>query len=207
MTESDETFLDKIYGDDPDAAARLYADWAQSYDAELTANGYVGPQRCAEALARVAGDFHAPLLDLGCGTGLSGEALAAAGFRTIDGSDFSGEMLEGARAKGIYRALIEGSPETPLPGAPGDYAMIAAVGVLLPGHAPAETIDAALAHLPPGGLLVFSLNDHALAEPSYEGRVLELTDCGAAELLVREHGPHVPGIGLEATVVVLRKAA
>ncbi|MDZ7829733.1 MAG: class I SAM-dependent methyltransferase [Halofilum sp. (in: g-proteobacteria)] len=34
------------------------------------------------------------MLDAGCGTGLSGRALSAAGFRTIDGMDVSQRSLE-----------------------------------------------------------------------------------------------------------------
>ncbi|MDH3453013.1 MAG: methyltransferase domain-containing protein, partial [Gammaproteobacteria bacterium] len=91
-------------------------------------NGYVTPGRCAQALADLAPDKSAPLLDLGCGTGLSGEALRAAGFATLDGTDFSEEMLTLARAKpGLYRNLILGDLNNPLPGAPGDYANVAAV--------------------------------------------------------------------------------
>ena len=188
-----------------DETRAFYADWAKTYDAEVRANGYASPARCAAALAEHAADRTAPVLDIGCGTGLSGEALRAAGFTTIDGTDFSDEMLAVAREKGIYRALKKGDVEEPLPAKPGEYANIAIVGVFSPGHAPASLIDEALALLPPGGLLVFTLNDHALEDPSYMARVMELVDGGAAELLVREHGPHLPKIGMESTVILLRK--
>ena len=34
------------------------------------------------------------IADIGCGTGLSGEAFISEGFYNIDGTDFSNEMLE-----------------------------------------------------------------------------------------------------------------
>lgn len=202
MTE--RRFLDRAY-DLPDrqATERFYDDWAASYDAEIAANGYATPARCAAALAACVADRGAPVLDIG--TGLSGLALRAAGFTTVDGTDLSPGMLERARKRGVYRRLLPADATDPLPAASGDYAAAAAVGVVNPGHAPPETLDAVLAILPPGGCFVLSLNDHALAEPPFPGRVDRLVADGTAELAFREHGPHLPGIGLEATVYVLRR--
>lgn len=188
----------------PEDARHLYRDWARDYDEELRANGYATPARAAEALAGFVEDRTAPVLDIACGTGLSGEALKAAGFTTVDGLDFTPEMLEVARAKGVYRKLIEGDAADP-PVEPGAYANAVAVGALSPGHAPPETLDAALALLPSGGHLAVSLNDHALKEGGYEGRLCDLIDSGAAMLLFKEQGPHLPGIDLEAVIYVLRK--
>ncbi|MEO1551094.1 MAG: methyltransferase domain-containing protein [Pseudomonadota bacterium] len=201
-----KTYLDTVYDiEDADATKALYGEWAASYDAEVRANGYATPARCAKALATFAEDTSAPLMDVGCGTGLSGEAFAQAGFSTLDGSDFSPEMMALARAKGIYRALYAADLSTPLPFELGDYNTIAAVGVLNPKHAPAETLDDVMTRLNPGGLFVFSLNDHALSDGSYEGRLREQVDGGSAELLFSEHGTHLPKIDLMSTVYVLRK--
>lgn len=207
MTDKPAKFLNAAYDlHSTEETRRHYDDWAASYDAELAENRYATPGRCARALARFAPDRTAPVLDIGCGTGLSGMALREAGFATIDGTDLSDEMLARARARtGVYRRLFPGDAEAPLPVAAGAYAAMAAVGVINPGHAPPETVDTALALLPAGGLLVFSLNDHALAEPAFPGKVDAVVASGAAECLMREHGPHLPGIGLEATVYVLRR--
>ncbi|MFT3863669.1 MAG: methyltransferase domain-containing protein [Solirubrobacterales bacterium] len=45
--------------------------------------------------------------DLGCGTGRTGEWLAAHGVGEIDGVDLSPKMLDAARARGVYRSLGE----------------------------------------------------------------------------------------------------
>ncbi|MEM6440691.1 MAG: methyltransferase domain-containing protein [Pseudomonadota bacterium] len=183
----------------------LYRDWAPDYDEELRGAGYASPSRCAEALAGAAEDLAAPVLDLGCGTGLSGLALKAAGFSTIDGADVSPEMLAAAEATGVYRRLVPIAPDGSPPGEPGEHAHVAAVGVLGPGHAPAETVHAVMRLLPPGGCFVFTLNDHALADRRFEGAVREVVDAGWARLLLREHGDHLPGIGLSATVYLLQR--
>ena len=199
-------FLDRVYGlEGPAATQALYRDWAASYEAEIAANGYATPARCAAALAAAAADRTAPVLDLGCGTGLSGVALRAAGFVAVDGTDFTPAMLAVARDKGIYRRLIPGDLTRPLPGEPGDYAHMVAVGVLNPGHAPAGLIGTAVARLPPGGCFVFSLNDHALADPSFRAEIARLAAADMAETVADDYGDHLPGQGLNAAVVVLRR--
>lgn len=206
MTDGGDGFLDKVYGLDGSAATkRLYADWAATYDAEVRANGYATPARCVAALAEIADDKSAPILDLGCGTGLSGEAFAEAGFTTIDGNDFSAEMLQAAERKGVYRTLALSDLERPIAAEPGQYAHMAAVGVFSPGHAPAEMIAQVIDLLPAGGGFVFSLNDHALEDPSYRAEIRRLVDAGAAEVTSDTYDDHLPGRGLKSAVVCLRK--
>jgi|GEM_PF-3676834 len=93
----------------------------------------------------------------------------------------------------------------PLKIADGVYRNAAAVGCITPEYMPATMLDEILAKLPPGGCLVFSLNDHAAADGSIAGQVRALADRGVAEVLFEEYGDHLPGIGLKCTVYVLRK--
>lgn len=199
-------FLDKAYGARDAAQTRqLYDDWAASYETEVGANGYATPRRCAQALKTVLPDTSAPVLDFGCGTGLSGLALGLAGFETIDGVDLSDDMLALARTKNIYRQLTLIEASDPLPGPPGTYRAIAAIGVIGAGAAPISVFDRIMAALPVGGFFVWSFNDHALEDPENEARMQAHIDRGSGELLLCEHGPHLPGIGLGSNVYVLRK--
>ena len=201
-----QNFLDKAYtARTADETRALYDDWSASYEAEVGKNGYATPARCAEALAAHSDDLTAPVLDFGCGTGLSGLALKLAGFATIDGLDLSAEMLAQARDKGAYRTLNVVEAGANLGHSPGDYAAIAAIGVIGAGAAPIDTFDVLMNGLSSGGKLVFSFNDHALDDPVNEARVSEWVDCGAARLLFREHGPHLPGIGIGSNVYVIEK--
>ena len=78
-----------------------YQRWAGTYDQEVGVDiGYAQPARCAAAMARVAGSSD-HVLDVGCGTGLSGVALRDAGFTRLDGCDFSPPMLERAAETGV----------------------------------------------------------------------------------------------------------
>ena len=184
---------------------KLYDEWSESYDDEIGGQGYATPRRCAAALADAVEDLDAPILDFGCGTGMSGQALAASGFAVIDGCDISEKMLEVARGKGIYRRIWCASASDPISFQPGSYRNIAAIGVISVGAAPIGILDNLFAALPGGGAIVFSFNEHTLQDPAYEYRVYEYVDTAAAHLLFREHGDHLPGIGMQSTVYVLQK--
>ena len=72
MTKGDG-FLGTAYeGETVADVGKLYADWAATYDAELRDNGYASPARTAAAMGAHVADKSGPLLDIGCGTGLSG---------------------------------------------------------------------------------------------------------------------------------------
>lgn len=194
----EQAFLDR----NADAARVFYDQWAPTYEAEITAQGYATPRRCAEALAAHVVDFDIPILDFGCGTGLAGKAFRDAGFTQIDGVDISPAMLEQAGARNTYRSLQQieegASPK-------GQYGIISAVGAISPGSAPGTTIDVLLHALPKGGKLVFSFNDYALADPMQTGRLNEWIDCSAARVLYAEHGPHLPAQDMNSTVYVVEK--
>jgi predicted TPR repeat methyltransferase len=197
-------FLKDVYGLQTVAETRaLYDDWAASYDTEITANGYATPARIAAALAARLPDRAAPVLDFGCGTGISGRALAAAGLATLDGCDLSEAMLDRARATGLYRRLWQTDGSLAL--RPGAYGAIAAVGVISTGAAPPEAMDGIVAGLAPGGLFGFSFNDHTFDDPRFEAKVASLIASGQCRQLLREAGPHLPGIGLGATIFVLER--
>jgi len=80
-----------------------FDNFAPTFDEHLRTLGYDAPQRLAAMLtARVSGPLD--LLDLGCGTGLCGAALAPLKGR-LTGVDLSEKMLVQARARGVYDAL------------------------------------------------------------------------------------------------------
>ncbi len=198
--------LARAYGLDTQAETNaFYSDWAATYDAELTASGYATPARCAAAL-----EAHAPapdikVLDIGCGTGLSGAALRAAGFSNVTGSDVNPDMLARAEERGVYRAVWQADPDAPFPFDVGDYDAISAIGVIGRGAAPIGVLEGALAKLATGGLCIFSFNDHTLEDPSFEAAIARETDSGRFALRFREHGPHIPAKGLDAVVYVLER--
>ncbi len=199
-----DRFLDKVYSArTSDETREIYDAWSKSYEDEVAQNGYVTPGRCADALVQVLTDKDSPILDFGCGTGLSGLALRAAGFTTLDGVDLSEGMLEVARGKGAYRSLSLIGPEDPVP---SGYNTIAAIGVIGAGAAPLPILDRILEQLPKGGFAVFSFNDHTLQDPSYSAKITELKQTGVVIERFCEHGPHLPGREMGSNVYGLEKA-
>ncbi len=190
---------------DRDATIEFYDDWADTYDAELIENGYVTPDRCAAALAKHAQSFDIAVLDIGCGTGISGKALRQAGFTNLTGADVSDNMLKKAINDGVYGDSWLMDPNDPFPFANGTYDAITAIGVIGNGAAPVEVLDQATAKLSPGGLFVVSLNDHALAVAEFPAAVDACVDSGGFELLLSEYGPHIVGKKLNCRIYVLRK--
>lgn len=186
-------------------AVAFYDSWATTYDDELTSGNYQTPARCAAALANAMDDITLPVLDFGCGTGLSGKALAAAGFTTIDGWDPSPKMLARAERRNEYRVLRQIDPDRPLFAPENTYAGVNAAGVLSPGLAPPETFDQLLDFLPIGGCIAFSLNDHAIENGEHEEHLDDLFKRGIVRLTFREYGEHIPGTGLKAWVFVITK--
>lgn len=182
---------------------QVYTDWADSYDADLAKRGYHTPNRIAAAL-REHMAYDGPILDFGCGTGLSGLALQAVGFGPLDGTDITAQMAEKARAKGIYRSVTIGQPgQAPCP--PGSYKAIVATGVISLGAAPPETLDLVTASLKAGDFLAFSFNDPTLADGTYDARLLEAVAEGTLEILSRAHGPHLDDMNMGADVIVARR--
>lgn len=202
-----DSIFDRIYAArSPDEQREVYDDWSKTYDQDVREQGYVTPSRLAAALAGLLDRHDAPILDFGCGTGLSGTALAGVGFSVIDGVDISEGMLAAARDRGVYRNLRLIPADEAFRVEPGSYAAIAAVGVIGAGAAPLSVLDDLSKCLGKGGLLAFSFNDHTLEDPAYEFWVREQLDCGAFWQRHRDYDAHLPGRGMKSVVYVLEKA-
>ena len=127
----------------PGDAVALYRVWAKTYDNDVFDTlGVVGSSRIAELLAEHHGDLDAPVLDLGCGTGVIGEHLRAHGFSALDGWDISPEMLEVAARRGSYRALREVDLTSPFHRHPDTerYAASVSAGTFTSGHVDATAV-------------------------------------------------------------------
>lgn len=203
MTDKNDVLRPALWTPRPvNETIAVYADWAETYDTEVSSRGYRTPDRLAAALAVFVAPA-TPILDFGCGTGIGGAALIRAGFHTIDGTDITKEMLEKAQARGIYRRTWHSSPNDMGIGV-GDYAVIVAVGVISLGAAPAETLRPLIEKLGHDGLLALSYNDPTIADKTYSDALADVCDAGLAEVIFREHGPHLEDVGMGSDVIILR---
>ena len=188
-----------------------YEAWADTYDKEISEElGYAQPVRCAAALSTVVGTQQgAPtgrVLDVGCGTGLSGLALEQAGFTNLDGCDFSAPMLDRASATGVYQHLFAADLNEGLDVPDETYDAVAAVGVFSFGHIQPSALREILRVVRLSGAVVIGLNDHYWDLGTFQSEVDAIEADGLATLVFQEHGDHLPGADIQGWVVVLMKA-
>ena len=140
----------------------LFDQYADRFDTHLVEGlGYCGPAVIMAALGRVAPDRRfARALDLGCGTGLMGEALRPR-VEELLGCDLSPAMVEKARVRGVYDELAVADLVAFLadePEASADLAVAADVLVYIGDLAP--VLRASARALRTGGLFAFTVQAH-----------------------------------------------
>lgn len=158
-----------------DRSDDVYDEWADDYEAHLLDDfGYTGHTIAARALRALVADPHAAIIDYGCGTGLVGDTLRAAGFTTIDGADYSPKMLDVCRAKGTYRTLIEADLTQPIEVDDRCYAAMICVGVMGAGHLVPEHFAELFRTVEPGGPIVLFGNGTPYVDEGYAERFAAL---------------------------------
>jgi predicted TPR repeat methyltransferase len=110
----------------------LFDQFSADYDARMLSQlAYRAPQ-----ILRSLADLTMPgrgglaVLDLGCGTGLSGAAFKDLAAR-LDGIDLSPAMIEQARSRGIYDSLSVADIESVLAAAAGRYDLVLGADTLV----------------------------------------------------------------------------
>jgi predicted TPR repeat methyltransferase len=155
---------------------QLFDAYAPSFDQHLREQlAYRTPELLAEALADAgaARDGSAEVLDLGCGTGLSGAVLKPFARRIV-GIDLSPRMLEKAAESGLYHRLVEAE----LPGCLDDEAEAAfdlamAADVMIYLGAPEPVFRRLARVMRPGGLCALSFEVPANPRP---GLAMDVSD-------------------------------
>jgi predicted TPR repeat methyltransferase len=152
---------------------RLYARFSGFYEDNVVGQlHYEGPAHIAAMLKTKLGDqSHLNILDLGCGTGLGGRELRR-WARHLVGIDLSPEMIELAKATGLYDELEVGEitswlSETERP----ELELIAAFDSMIYFGDLRQVLIPASHRLFPGGRMVFSVE--RAEKPSFQ-----LTDSG-----------------------------
>jgi predicted TPR repeat methyltransferase len=146
---------------------RLFDQYAGRYDAALTGTlDYCGPavlREAVEAAGRAIGrpKRFAAMLDLGCGTGLAGEAFRARVDR-LAGVDVSPAMIAQAGAKALYDRLEAGDMLGFLAREDAQaHDLVVAADVFVYVHDLVPVFAAIARVLRPGGLVAFTVETHA----------------------------------------------
>lgn len=152
--------LDSVYtADDPRALSTAYDTWAATYDSETAALGYLLPFLIAAWVARYVPAGDGPLLDAGCGTGLSGPSIKTLGYGDLAGLDLSEEMLSIARGRNAYGELKQATLGETLPWPDGHFRAFFSTGVFTIGHAPASGFYELARITRSGGHAIFTVRD------------------------------------------------
>jgi predicted TPR repeat methyltransferase len=142
----------------PGYVRHLFDQFSSGYDARML--GQLDYR--AHLILRELADLMLPgqqgldILDLGCGTGLTGVAFSDLA-RCLDGIDLSPRMIEEARARGIYRRLTIADLESALAEDGPGYDLILAADTLVYIGDLGPTFRGAQARLKPEGFLLFTL--------------------------------------------------
>jgi predicted TPR repeat methyltransferase len=165
---SDDDALKRVYAArTPDDLSAAYADWAATYDRDTFRDGYHLPFSIAAWVARHVPSGAGPILDAGCGSGMSGPVLAALGYHDIEGLDFSADMLRLAETRGAYSRLTQAELGKPLPWPDGHFAAFFSTGVFTEGHAPASSLDELVRITRTRGFAIFTVRDVVLQKGGF----------------------------------------
>ena len=199
----DDDRLRWIYSATNDVELReRYQVWAAEYDDDLAGMGWRAPWACAERALHHAG-VDARMLDAGCGTGLVGLALHELGVRCIVGFDLSPAMIELARARNIYEAVVEGSLLEPLPFEHDAFDAVVSVGVFTHGHVGPAGVAGLTTVIRPGGFLTMTFRDDTIDALGHGAELRRLEAEGILALVDRtEPEPLIleGGVGAEMRV-------
>ena len=189
-----------------DDAHEIYEAWAPSYENDLVDGyGYTAHRIAVAAMTAARPDRAASILDIGCGTGLVAVELAARGFTTIDGLDASPRMLDKARAKGVYRDLIEGDVRRPGVIGPGRYDAVIAVGVFGGGHVGPEDLECFARPVRAGGAIVLYANGIPWVADDYPSHLRRLEEDGVWTIQRTEESNYMDRIERPGWLVVARR--
>lgn len=191
----------------PADSKRLYRDWASTYDQDFAAGqGYLLPGLTAKVFAAAGGA--GPVLDVGAGTGLCGQALRAIGIEPIDATDISAAMLAEALRKDAYRDVIEADLLEGIPVPRGSYRGVVSSGTFTHGHLGPEVLPALLRVAAPDAWFALSVNAKFYGKAGFSeafGRLLRgqwIKNLTLPELPI--YGPGATGAHKDDTALIAR---
>ncbi|EPX76436.1 class I SAM-dependent DNA methyltransferase [Salipiger mucosus] len=176
------------------AVSGYYDDWASTYDDTLKSWNYQAPSDAAQRLAPYlkAGDA---VLDVGCGTGLFGQALANHGAFRLFGLDISTESLRLAKGLDLYDRLIEHDlQKLPLPVKDNSLAAAASIGVLTYIENVSDMLHDLCRCVGPGGVIAFTQRTDRWADLDFGKTVEQIAQDGHWTVLeMSEPHDYLPG--------------
>jgi predicted TPR repeat methyltransferase len=142
----------------PRYVRHLFDQFSADYDSRMIGQlGYRAPAVLRELASLILPQqTDLVILDLGCGTGLSGKAFTDMAS-AIDGIDLSPSMIAKAKTRGIYRDLVAGDIETALAQLPAHYDLVLAADTVVYLGDLEPVFDQVARKLTSGGYFLFTV--------------------------------------------------
>jgi SAM-dependent methyltransferase len=169
-----------------------YREWADTYDEDLIDTmGYVAPALASEALERYLEDRHKPVLDVGCGTGIVGDILHGRGYRSLDGLDYSQDMLRKASEKGVYRELFQADLRKAIDIPTNRYDAIISVGTFTIGHVGPNAFGELIRITKPNGTICVTVRMEAWISENFREAMAAMENEGLWQLEELRTAPYI----------------
>ena len=125
------------------------------------------------------------ILDMGCGTGLTGQALVQKGFARVHGLDASPGMLKLAEGRGYEKVeqLYLGEPDSFPEELKDQFEYVTATAILAEGHCGPKVFQEMNMALKQGGHTLFTTREQYMDELGYRQAIKELVDEGKWKLV------------------------
>ena len=188
MSDDQALGLDEAYSvKTPEDNRRLYAKWASTYESSFVdAKQYRYPKAISEVFNEYVpmdNDEIARVIDIGCGTGLTGMYLShLRASLAIDGLDISPEMLAEAKSKKrtdnslVYTNLNECDLTQPVVNKVEPYDALICSGTFTHGHLGSDALKNVLALVRPAGWIVIGVNNEHFEGKDFQSELDSLAD-------------------------------
>lgn len=193
MKVKNENIKRVISAKNADEVKAGYREWAAEYDKDLNELGYMAPALAVRMLHELVEDKGARILDAGCGTGLVGELLQAAGYTNTHALDYSQAMLEQAEGKDIYESFTCADMNKTLELPDNSYDAVICVGAFTYGHVTPDAFAEIIRITKPGGIFCFTVREEVFHEQDYRKQTLQLEVDEAWELLELRREDYIKG--------------
>lgn len=142
------------------------------YDDTFDKWGYVAPNKAAELMKKYIPADDSKIIDVACGSGLTGVALKQKGYQNIDGIDIAGELLKIAEETKAYQKLSRVDMQIlPLPFDDGQYDAVNFIGALTYFET-TDILKDLCRIVRKDGYIVFTQRDDIMREQNY-GELLD----------------------------------
>ena len=190
-----------------DSLGDHYDKWADDYESIHETTGWLDlNKKCTDTLEKYLDGKDLDILDVACGTGLTGEYLHKLGYTRIDGVDANNNMMKKAQEKKIYASLKQGhiTRTESLPCSSNAYDGIICIGGISINIIHIEYALRDFVRISkPGGIVTYTISQEGLQFMEEHGKLMQ---DGTIEMLFLERIHYFNRVGkdLECYLCVIR---